>query len=1728
MILSEVFPLCAFPHEKLGIFLSQDIDAESNASTSFAIRDNTYIDGDVMKKWRNAPTFDQVGITYAVLSSQVISGIYDDDKTDSYQQTHYSLEIPADYPLFVDFSNSSDRYGHMSFHGGLTAIAVFPTNFYPIIQGTSIYQSGSAVNNSFTLSAVLSPYIGLENVTTRQDYYESLDPATLYGISGNIASLREPVIKVNNQKRQLTWMTTTKNTNLLGSKTASVGSKIPAVSPFDTNILPQSFIVTFPLSTSYLEDSALLYSVSVDRNTSATAYSLSGVPIEDRDVLDTTSTLYRTTNNQWNLYLKLKSNFQIPAQSDVLLTYCTSATPIAATTSFTKLDNNYYSLSTNSSIFDYIYTFPISGRPVNRDMVVYFHPSANTVHVDISSVNLLLTMTDNYWSTNIPIEQNTNNWFMNFRDTSGDITLSASPIANTDIVYVPSTWIPVNAPLKFINDGNVNTYDVALEFASLSGAYYRLDPITFTLNGDKALIQLTQLSATPNSIALQSIINPSSDPNDNIKWSVSPSANAVIWELVNGERTQILPHNTLTVANDFSVEILNLGVEPTTISMYSEQYNTSGSIKWYPTSASFANISLLLDGTFENNLLSSKLKLKPTILKNGLIYDVPESGSVIWNENNNADIQFQTASGENFFENIAYPGIQKYIQPQALCTANSTPDNPSIQAFNIALNVFSSDYNLSQNRIFNIRDYPSQSNIYASLSGSNGQVLDSREYESIFFVSSSVNVSASAILEDFSSYGEIRWLYPDNTIHTGISATFPLTATHCMRISAIDAIPKYGGFGAYDFTDEICINVLGSTPRKLEFIAFPEYKFQPTTKLNIEDNTYLSSGGLRYLRPCGTQNFIISTFGGFDQYIYKIGTKQVSSTSNIETIGVTFSDISPISSINVSAFNNIFVPTDPITIYNGASSTGTTVFNGWITPRTPQTINPSIILNTPDLNLSINKYAPFIVNVNYVSTNYTALSTNAVWVLSSAQTGLTSVSDELSFTGNSFTYNNEFNFDKTNQFHITENSYNVFTLSLSGNMIKTPANYPYDTCPITQKITTNVVTLTAYDGPYLEIFSPRNIYATSEMISISNQTPDIFDHFDFTDGTNTGTTTLSGASEPIYAQYLNEGTYTPSMTGYYADGRSPIIRTWPNYFLIRDSFPTWDKNIIREFPDQITLPYNLNDIQISPNDWQLESVLNSTINKINTNIVYLSSMAYTYNSVLPKQYIGWLGERNATLQWHWDNTFATPIYSDKIHNIGDVYYNDGKFYIIDDDTIKIWNNDFTVSLGLSARSITPSEVFVKPIRIVYNNTNSKIVVLDKDKKSIYAFEDDMTLAQYWGGSGPAYSHIHLNKPMDMTIDTDDNIYIVDQGEPTVKIYNAYFNWIGDLRNIDWAGTNIPLAVAANDSYIAVLTESGQVYLYDSTLNLVRTFTISTGTKIYFHNELLYVISGSIIKSYTIYGLRIGSNILTTSATGLAFNGNEMYISNPYGLTKYLEYLEPLSVDTHQFYASAWSIDSMLVTSPELVSPVVYNDTFKKLNDNIYLLAKDIQYKFVAKYDSNFELLSHTIDNIRASEISLSALNYSLLGINELVTWDTINRSIDGVYNNLLLLQDMLQVRDNFTQGPVCWTWNAHTITSPQNTSDRINPYSWWELTDTNKLSNPLLSSITWNTAVSPDCQTESTIYPYSRTWNVMGSNCLVPTTWADLSAKGITWDDLANNCVLLPSKRFTDCMTVCK
>lgn len=1741
MILDSIYTLSAFPYEKIGIFLNNTAAPETSARLGIRFRNNYYPNGNLLLNWNQNLKLNQGGLEPSLLSVPALASYYDPFNVGRLVQPTNFINVPSYFPVFFELSAIPYHNLFLNFKGGTSAISIFPSQPYPILRKIS--------NRVFSVSGGYLPLSASNQDVLKEVYFRDLNESVVTPLANRGMFIHFPIISSTGpggttrfhpeafysaSKNNFLWKTVTTNplTNLIFDNEV-----IPANMPYDKNIIPNSFQVSFPISGAGISF-PFQYTLSYS-HTEGTTHILSGLPIERITNPIVLSAVLDATNGRISTILNPVYN--VPKSSRITVSYETSANsylPSAGSSykqGVTALSagNNYYQLSADTPPYLYNYRFMLSGTTLYRDgFTINFTPSAFLINTGYtSSVNVSTVMVDNYNQIHFPILENSNVAITKFRETTNDQTLSAKDLA-TNIIYAANSWIPASACLQFINNGSANSHTIVMQMSANNNSIYEVAPLTFILNKDQALFNLILNTQSDTSANFYGVLFPSYDPNLNVTWSAYPPENL---EIRDRRNNQLITLGEPRTAGFLDVNVYNLGVDATTLTLYSQEFDISASSTWNPSSSVYVNTTLAISGYIDDFPRIKQSSISAVCIKNAKVYPAPRNANITWNESINDPsgvFEFRDLGKSLMFENSVYSSVRNYTNLSPTVLTNEVTENPRSISFNVNANLFGPTYSLYGNKIFTAREYPSNAFLYANLVASDGSTANSLVNATTFYTSS-VTISATAYTGYFQnlSGNQIYWTLPNGSIVQGLTAQFTIDTNYCLTFSAISAKPAIGGFGYYTFTDQICLYVLSGGPPLFDFIAIPEYQCFPTNKLSFAN--YTSSVGLTAISNCENQNILISATGGFDEYVYRIGPYEQRSNSNITTISLVYSALSSDGFISVFGYNEIFSENNPITIYNSASSDDSSVFRqslSWV--DFPQ-LTAVLTVDSALYNMRNKPSTYFNTTISYEDD--TGISINdATWVYVLSSTEEVKISGEL--------YNNtgqrlSFSLLPEDFFATKENEYSIFNLYISGNIVK---SLDFGLCSYTQPITSNIISITAYDGPDLDIFVENHLYETGAYVEFSNEMnksfPNTLDHIVFDDG-NGNTQTVVSYYSTLTGYYDIEGVFSPSMTAYFSD-IDPITRTWDNYIIVKDSYDVYAPSITREFTTKLALPYTCEDILISPNSWQFARTINDSLDKIHANVDYLSSMAYSFDVNFAKHFVGWAGEKNGKFQWRWDDTYTgAPYYSDEITEIRDMVFAKNNIVLIDKTNIEIRQNTFTLSALYSSNHITEGEVFANPTRVVYSEPLEKLVVLDSSKKIVYVFDiinnNALEVTHYWGGLGERTSRTKLNNPVDLATDSLGYIYIVDADSRIVKVYNHYLNWINkSIEHDDWTSTNRPIAIALFNDRKFIMTETGKVYVFDEESVYQYSFQTIGGTRIYANDQnegTLYIVTNNDIACYAFNGIYMEKilNPRTGNPVGMVFKDGEMYIFTSNIIVKAIDYLKINRVKVDDYTPYLWDWEQMRVDENEPVTDFVFNDIFKKVSDNLFLFGKDIRYKYVNYINEYDAFYRQAISAIDTSEILLSSLEYSPLGINEIVTWETINRNLNKICGDMNYLLEMLQpreTRDTFDSN--CWTWKRLKIQNAQNLSNIIRPYSWIETQIENATES--LSGIYWMNLRS--CAGETNHYPLCWVWEYLSCDCVTSIRWEQTECGSIyqkKWMELEDECCKNPSYYFDDCKLIC-
>jgi hypothetical protein len=1675
--------------------------------------------------------------------------------------------IPDDFPVKWTVS-ACDSYLYGSFSADTSAFSVFPTCPYPIIERINTHE--------IRVSAGFLPYSFYDGLVTKDEYRlanvsPSLIPASDY--SCQIICTSGYPAKHKNKFIASYLQNSTQNLNLNLSPNIvpeSLAISFAAITATDaeaTQVLSYAdavrlgYIYAFhtnwwwcrygncgpvvvPASVFPSEDEitnqltkGITYSYTTwgnpDDNTKLVGRELEGLPPSITYPYIGSSSNINYNTGEVNIRTP---NFIIPRNTGIEVTYDTRPVSSVSTNivNISSISDNYYQLSAAEPIVYSNFVFvPSSTGPIPGvtypEFTIKFIPQISVYSQTLSSIQISACMIDNFFQTESPITDGPDKIQIKFIERARDLTLSARSL-NTNEVYGYNEWFPLSSHFEFFNDGMANNHTAVFEISTYRDSRYNNSFVDFILNKDKAAVYPVLSDITDINARLTVNIYPNYDPTLRVKWTADPPENITFID--NITQQNVLP-DTLVPAGFLDWTVSNFGVERTILTIYSEEYDVSGTTTWFPSAGIWPNVYLMLDGVTDDYNKINYNELSALCVYRELNYRVPTNAAIAWKEvldDSNGSFVLKNRERQTLQEDVLYPSLLRnsIIAPEI--STVPTFSDPKLVSFNVNCHVLGPYYDLRTSKILGYRQFPAN-NFSISISGDEGTLRDSQNFRNSVFTTSAnvlltVNMSGISAQET-----DIYWATDNGFSTTGVSALLPLSSSFCVGVTAYDAIPYTGNFRYYNFNENTCLFLLTSLS-PFDYISFPRYISAPTEQLTLANYSISSYGLTSYAAPCFTNYVEFSASAGFDTYIYTVHTRPLSSNSNIFSYPVNTSVLSAVSAVNISvkAFNQYFAEDDILTVYNSASADNSSIYKQKLSWTSLPTLSTSLTVNNPIFNIRQPRI-PLALTLDLTPYDVTYSQFDII-----VDDGIEPYTFQYEGAGSEIVYITNFTTDQTQPFSMLENNDTIFNVSLSGTALC--KLYGTDMCPIEYTFQTNAVAFTAFDViPALDIFTQKNLVSSTEVVTISTHFPaKPYYSYIFNDGldniyTFTNNITLTAIYSPV-------GFYSPSVTATNSIFNVVTEFTWDNFILSKDEFMEYDDQLTRQIPDKLVLANE--DCRIRENDWQFADTFNTQITKLYENVDKLISDASVVDTNFPKLYLGWYGERNGVTKWRFDETYTNKYDAINFKNLRDICFYENKFVILRDNKIVISNDDQTLSTVFEITRIPDAELFTSPNKLLISN--NRLGVLDTQLRKVFIFElnfaqSSVTLTHYWGGTGDRTSRTRLNNPTDFKADQDGNIYIVDADSKLIKVYNKHLNWTYHIDLTDYAIYDRPLSISFAEDKLLILTDNNRVVILANDLQIDDIIENINGSNVTLNpidSYVFYTFDTDTLYYYYLNGTLIGSKQYNNIETirSVAFHDGQMYIMCDDIILKAVDFIDTQSVLTEAATLSSWPLSSILVTPDETISDIVFNDSFEKLYNNINDVYSDITHKFVYNIDPAGAHISTEILPIQPNEIApLSGLE--LLGANEIVSYETINRNFDILNNNIKSVKDMLDVRITYvTASNIIWTWEYHKLTHPQFPTSTRHPLSWEELMPSRSILNEAISGITWNNIAYSDPAVDNH-FPISWVWSQMACQCIHPVSWEEMEIDfptgrmDYTWEDLENNCSREPKEIFSNCIKIC-
>lgn len=420
---------------------------------------------------------------------------------------------------------------------------------------------------------------------------------------------------------------------------------------------------------------------------------------------------------------------------------------------------------------------------------------------------------------------------------------------------------------------------------------------------------------------------------------------------------------------------------------------------------------------------------------------------------------------------------------------------------------------------------------------------------------------------------------------------------------------------------------------------------------------------------------------------------------------------------------------------------------------------------------------------------------------------------------------------------------------------------------------------------------------------------------------------------------------------------------------------------------------------------------------------------------------------------------------DKFNNLQDCIARNNIIYATDynedqnTSVLYILSSDFhaTQMAAASLKSIGVEFSKLKTIQLD-SEDESKIYLLNTsgpDEILVYKYKNDTWDLLYdWGGLGSATSKYKFKNPQDICL--GENLWVADTDNYAVKKYTKTGNWIDT-----YILNNKPISICLDsNNRLQILCDNNIVFVYDTNGVLKLSYSldiIDTYTKIRSCVDGGFVyISGNahVIKSNLDGTIQLTLNTSNFSDSysfdNRGLNHDEhrnLYVCQKNHILKFNDQIKLIYLLKEEILDDLWTLEDIYINKHEYVQDWVINKSLNRLWDNIEAIRRSIkgklsyekiivpvssenetpiippddldtcQFDWYPDYSFTKEQITyncHTIPSIRPfidSEYIMPIHDKAdvLIGINEFVTADVINRVLCQLQDNLLSISEMLSL-----------------------------------------------------------------------------------------------------------------------
>lgn len=1182
--------------------------------------------------------------------------------------------------------------------------------------------------------------------------------------------------------------------------------------------------------------------------------------------------------------------------------------------------------------------------------------------------------------------------------------------------------------------------------------------------------------------------------SDTLVWTATPPENITFKSTYTGITFDAGSAVAVDVGRYVTIE--NLGVGRTQICVQSTELAVSGCTSWSPTSYSGVNAVLAPEiSAFNNSPFVRTLPIAVYLNKNGFSYPVPGTSTITWysihEDDVTSNLTLSNGSGLNFGSG-ANATVARTVT--ASFTAPIVEADPAFHSIILSAKVDSLNYSLTTPVVLlSIDEFPSSiHNILSATVYVDGTpiVVSAQPRRDIFLpVGATYGVSAidsSAIPASAAPLTAMWTLNGDAVTAVIVSITAVTPELSSFNLSNEYLAPTWASRHTFDLPVYIHTH---DPLLVVDAIAYPGQVWNPTYTA-LDSTNYALSEGVSSYGNCHTETVTVSAAPGYNTYQYRFGSQVLLSNSNVEQFLIT--DNSSSYTYAVSAFDTPWLPAGtPLEYYDETgtlqtrssfSSTSadtqlTSHFEFYEYPVPTVSISSS---NVPAFILGDSAYATFDIDVYVELVNPMVLGQASASVVIETPTESFSLPATLTAGHNNLFIPFQTSNSRAAQF-ISTKQFTPITIAIDVDMSQTINAPPFDWCAVDHPVSSITLDVTAVPAPIVELFGVAGTVCTNVPVTFTNTLVQFADYNSYdeimVDYGNTVIETVTATTETLTALYTLPGTYFVSVSALAASAVQttevfgPIVVTETCNAINA----AYSQDIVRSITDQLILPHPCDKISVA-NEWGDHSTINRCIRHLSENIAYLQNSSRVYDPNLPFSYVGWYGSypQAPTPQWHvnsdsrflYDTSLASPLSS-----IDSAAWIDEYVAISHTDgTISLhkYDSDFTKLADTASDQNVP---FTNAVRMQYYN--GQLFVVDTKRHGLYVLDvaplsvTPITVSLYFERVGTSIDAHALHNPTDIHVSNVGTVYVADNGNQCIKVYNTSLAWLATITHSDFGATNAPISVTTSNATILVLTSNGTVYVFDEATRTFTTKWTAASGSTYIRSNILQpgfvdIVSPTSIVKYTIDGLHVGtySQPIATGITDIAYGSayRTLIITSdkPFLVVDIVRVLSLRSTMSDRLAVPydhiALSYDTKGAQG-EVLDAFVYNNIGSGLLVNIQLLHHSLRSRVEQYSTQQSTVPKYQLVPISDSQTITFDASQVKVGINELVTADVVDRLFKTLCAYISDIRDMINVTlvaDPCTLN-INWTWQALAGTSvPHGVNCVRNPITWYELQSQNR------------------------------------------------------------------------------